>query len=56
MGIDDMILREEIARAIEKIPVCGPMSAEEMRDLAATTARGVDNYMTQFFERQSDFE
>lgn len=56
MSIDDMSLREEIAREIGKIVINESMSVEEMRDLAVDTARGADNFMTQFFERQSEFE
>lgn len=51
-----MTLREEIARAIEKIPTFGNISASDMRELAATTARGEGNYMTEFFDRQEAYE
>lgn len=51
-----MTLREEIARAIKNIPVCGNMSASEMRELAAETARGEGNYMTEFFDRQEEYK
>ena len=57
MSIDDMTLREEIARAIEAIPIDSSITnALEMRTKAASIARGLDNYMTQWFERQVDFE
>lgn len=57
MSIDDMILREEIARAIEAIPIEPSITnALGMRIEAAKIARGLDNYMTQWFERQVDFE
>ena len=53
MSIDDMALREEIARAIEALPIeDSKTNAIGMRMLAAATARGLDNYMTEFFERQ----
>jgi len=55
MSLDDMTLREEIARAIEAIPL-GEDNAQlnglGMRMLAAKVARG-DNSM---FENQVDFE
>lgn len=48
-----MDLREEIARAIEAIPVEESVTnAIGMRILAAKVARGYDN----IFERQVDFE
>jgi hypothetical protein len=57
MSIDDMILREEIARAIEAIPIEPSVTnALGMRIEAAKIARGEDNYMTRWFERQVDFE
>jgi hypothetical protein len=57
MSIDDMTLREEIARAIEAIPIEASITnALGMRMEAAKIARGLDNYMTQWFERQVDFE
>ena len=53
MSIDDMSLREEIARAIEAIPVEESVTnAIGMRILAAKVARGNDN----IFETQVDFE
>ena len=57
MSIDEMILREEIARAIESLPIEESVTnALGMRILAAEVARGKDNYMTNLFERQVDFE
>jgi hypothetical protein len=57
MSIDEMILREEIAKAIEAIPVEESVTnAIGMRILAAKVARGEDNYITNMFERQEDFE
>jgi hypothetical protein len=55
MSLDDMLLREEIARAIESIPLGEDnvqLNAVGMRMLAAKFARG-DNSM---FEHQVDFE
>jgi hypothetical protein len=55
MSIDDMILREQIARAIEAIPLGednAHLNGVGMRMLAAKVARG-DNNM---FEHQVDFE
>jgi hypothetical protein len=55
MSLDDIILREEIARSIEAIPL-GEDNAQlngfGMRMLAAKVARG-DNSI---FENQVDFE
>lgn len=52
-----MTLREEIARAIELIPIEESITnALGMRILAAQVARGEGNYMTNLFERQVDFE
>jgi hypothetical protein len=57
MSTDDMTLREEIARAIEAIPVEESVTnAVGMRMIAAKIARGKDNYMTSLFEQQVDFE
>jgi hypothetical protein len=57
MSIDEMMLREEIAKAIEAIPVEESVTnAVGMRMLAAKVARGKDNYMGSIFERQEDFE
>jgi hypothetical protein len=59
MSLDDMLLREEIARAIEAIPL-GEDNAQlnglGMRMLAAKVARGKDNHTTSIFEQQIDFE
>jgi hypothetical protein len=53
MSLDDMLLREEIARAIESIPIEDSVTnAVGMRILAAKVARG-DNSL---FEHQVDFE
>ena len=57
MSIDEMTLREEIARAIEAIPIEDSVTnALGMRMVAAEIARGKDNYMTNIFEAQVDFE
>jgi hypothetical protein len=55
MSLDDMILREEIARAIEDIPLGendNQLNALGMRMLAAKIARGEGS----IFESQVDFE
>lgn len=57
MGIDEMSLREEIAREIEALPIEASLTnALGMRLAAAHIARGEGNYMTSLFERQVDFE
>jgi hypothetical protein len=57
MSVDDMILREEIARAIEALPIEESVTnAVGMRMLAAKVARGEDNYISNLFESQVDFE
>jgi hypothetical protein len=57
MSIDEMALREEIAREIEALPVeTSVTNALGMRLAAAHIARGKDNYMTNYFETQVDFE
>ena len=57
MSLDDMMLREEIARAIESIPIEDSVTnALGMRILAAKVARGQDNYVSSIFEQQIDFE
>jgi hypothetical protein len=57
MSIDEMVLREEIARAIEAIPVeTSVTNALGMRIAAANIARGEGNYMASLFETQVDFE
>lgn len=51
MGVEDMILREEIARAIEALPIEeSKTNALGMRIAAANIARGEDNYMTKHFK------
>jgi len=57
MSIDEMTLREEIARAIEAIAVEDSVTnAVGMRILAAQVARGEGNYMTEFFNRQDEYK
>ena len=57
MSIDEMTLREEIAREIEAISIEESVTnAVGMRMLAAKVARGEDNYMNKLFESQVDFE
>jgi hypothetical protein len=57
MSLDDMILREEIARAIESLPIEDSITnALGMRILAAKVARGEDNNISSIFEQQIDFE
>lgn len=57
MSVDEMTLREEIARSIESITIQDSVTnALGMRILAAKVARGEDNYMTNMFESQVDFE
>lgn len=57
MSIDEMMLREEIAREIEAIPVeTSVTNALGMRIAAAKVARGEGNYVTSMFENQMDFE
>jgi hypothetical protein len=59
MSLDDMLLREEIAKAIEAIPLGednDQLNALGMRILAAKIARGQNNYTTSMFEKQVDFE
>ena len=54
-----MTLREEIAKTIEAISLGednDQLNAFGMRMLAAKVARGEDNYMTNIFENQVDFE
>jgi hypothetical protein len=52
-----MTLREEIARAIEALPIEDSITnALGMRILAAKVARGEDNYMTEFFDRQEEYK
>ena len=59
VSLDDMLLREEIAKAIEAISLGeenAQLNALGMRMLAAKVARGEYNYMTNIFESQVDFE
>lgn len=57
MSIDEMTLREEIARAIESIEIQDSITnALGMRILAAQVARGDENYMTEFFNRQEKWK
>ncbi len=59
MSLDDMVLREEIAREIESLSLGednAQLNALGMRMLAAQVARGKDNQITTMFERQEDFE
>ena len=57
MSLDDMMLREEIARAIEAIEIKSSVTnALGMQILAAKIARGEDNYLSEMFENQVDFE
>jgi hypothetical protein len=57
MSLDDMMLREEIARAIESLPIEDSVTnALGMRILAAKVARGEDNNISSIFEQQIDFE
>jgi hypothetical protein len=57
MSIDEMTLREEIAREIEALPIeTSVTNAVGMRLAAAHIARGKDNYVSNLFERQVDFE
>jgi hypothetical protein len=57
MSVDEMMLREEIAREIEALPIeTAVTNALGMRIAAAKIARGEDNYMTKWFENQVDFE
>ena len=55
--MDEMVLRIEIAKAIESSPIePGVTNALGMRIAAAKIARGEDNYMSKWFESQVDFE
>jgi hypothetical protein len=57
MSIDEITLREEIARAIESINIEESVTnAVGMRMLAAKVARGDNNYMTEFFDRQDSYK
>jgi len=52
MSLDEMVLREEIAREIEALPIESSIT----NALGMRTARGKDNYITNIFENQVDFE
>jgi hypothetical protein len=57
MSVEEMMLREEIARAIEALTIDASVTnALGMRIAAAKIARGEDNYMSKYFEAQVDFE
>lgn len=59
MSIDEMMLREEIAKEIESIALAdggSQLNALGMRMLAAKVARGENNYISSMFENQMDFE
>jgi hypothetical protein len=57
MSIDEMMLREQIAREIEALPIeTSVTNALGMRLAAAHVARGKDNYVSSMFENQMDFE
>ena len=57
MSIDEMTLREEIARAIEAIEIQDSVTnALGMRIIAAQIARGEGNYMTEFFDKQEEYK
>ena len=57
MSLDEMALREQIAREIEALPIeTSVTNALGMRLAAAHVARGKDNYISDLFERQVDFE
>lgn len=61
MSLDDMMLREEIARTIEAIPLGendNQLNALGMRIIAAKVARGDSNMFVNvsLFENQIDFE
>lgn len=52
-----MMLREEIARAIEAIPIEDSITnALGMRMLAAKVARGEDNMFSGMFDQELDLE
>ncbi len=53
MSIDEMTLREQIAREIEALPIeTSVTNALGMRLAAAHVARGKDNYVSDLFERR----
>lgn len=52
-----MMLREEIARAIEALPIESSLTnALGMRIAAAALARGEDNYASKWFDRMDNSE
>ena len=57
MSIDEMTLRGEIARAIEALPIEDSITnALGMRILAASIARGEENYMTEFLKDRKEWK
>ena len=55
MSLDDMLLREEIARAIEAIPIEESVTnAVGMRMLAARVARGEDDMFKNILDNKDD--
>ena len=57
MSLDDMLLREEIARAIESIPLGednAQLNAVGMRMLAAKVARGEDDMFKNILDNKDD--
>lgn len=57
MSLDDMLLREEIARAIESIPLGednAQLNAVGMRMLAAKVARGEDDMFKNILDNKND--
>ena len=57
MSLDDMLLREEIARAIEAIPLGednAQLNAVGMRMLAAKVARGEDDMFKNILDNKDD--
>lgn len=57
MSLDEMMLREEIARAIEALPIESSLTnALGMRIAAAALARGEDNYASKWFDRMDNSE
>ena len=57
MSLDDMLLREEIARAIESIPLGednAQLNGVGMRMLAAKVARGEDDMFKNILDNKDD--
>ena len=57
MSLDDMLLREEIARAIEAIPLGednAQLNGVGMRMLAAKVARGEDDMFKNILDNKND--